>query len=63
MGKLPVIIVDDFKREPSVSIVSLDSMDIMEQLEFLTKTIYKLETIRTSKSKELQKYVELHRFE
>ena len=36
MGKLPVIIVDDFKREPSVSIVSLDSMDIIEQLEFLT---------------------------
>jgi|TARA_R110002020_G_scaffold474197_1_gene704905 hypothetical protein len=63
MGKLPVIIVDDFKREPSVSIVSLDSMDIIEQLEFLTKTISKLEGIRNNKSKELQKYVEQHRFE
>ena len=63
MGKLPVIIVDDFKREPSVSIVSLDSMDIIEQLEFLTNTISKLEGIRNNKSKELQKYVEQHRFE
>ena len=63
MGKLPAIIVDDFKREPSVSIVSLDSMDIIEQLEFLTKTICKLEEIRTNKGKQLQKYVALHRFE
>jgi uncharacterized protein YllA (UPF0747 family) len=63
MGKLPVIIVDDFKREPNVSIVSLNNMEIIDQLEFLTKTISKLETIRTNKSKELQKYVELHNFE
>jgi len=63
MGKLPAIIVDDFKREPSVSIGSLSDMDIVEQLEFLTKTISKLEEIRTNKGKKLQKYVEMHRFE
>ena len=63
MGKLPAIIVDDFKREPNVSIVSLDNMEIIDQLEFLTKTISKLEEIRSNKGKELQKYVELHNFE
>ena len=70
MGKLPVIIVDDLKKgplgtvsEPSISIGSLSNMDIVLQLEFLTKTISKLEEIRTNKGKKLQKYVEMHRFE
>ena len=63
MGKLPVIIVDAIKDEPNISIGSLSDMDIINQLEFLTKTISKLETIRTNKGKQLQKYVALHRFE
>ena len=63
MGKFPVIIVDSIEDQPMVVIGSLSDMDIINQLEFLTKTICKLEEIRTNKSKELQKYVELHRFE
>jgi|TARA_R100001086_G_scaffold223254_1_gene140888 hypothetical protein len=63
MGKLPVIIVDAIKDEPNISIGSLSDMDIINQLEFLTKTISKLETIRTNKGKQLQKYVALHNFE
>ena len=63
MGKLPVIIVDAIKDEPNISIGSLSDMDIINQLECLTKTISKLETIRTNKGKQLQKYVALHNFE
>jgi|TARA_R100000093_G_C1945623_1_gene74388 hypothetical protein len=63
MGKLPVIIIDSVKNEPNISIGSLYDMDIIGQLEFLTKTICKLQTIRTNKGKQLQKYVEQHRFE
>ena len=46
-----------------VVIGSLSDMDIINQLEFLTKTICKLEEIRTNKGKQLQKYVALHNFE
>jgi hypothetical protein len=63
MEKFPAIIVDNLKREPNVTIGSLSNMDIINQLEFLTKTISKLEEIRSNKGKELQKYVELHNFE
>jgi hypothetical protein len=63
MEKFPAIIVDNLKREPNVTIGSLSDMDIIDQLEFLTKTISKLEEIRTNKGKQLQKYVEQHNFE
>ena len=68
--RIHAIIVDDLKNgpngnasEPSISIGSLSNMDIILQLEFLTKTISKLEEIRSNKGKELQKYVDLHNFE
>ena len=63
MEKVPAITVDSIKDKPMVVIGSLSDMDIINQLEFLTKTICKLEEIRTNKGKQLQKYVELHRFE
>tara|TARA_R100001086_G_scaffold234419_1_gene156705 strand:- start:7780 stop:7971 length:192 start_codon:yes stop_codon:yes gene_type:complete len=63
MEKVPAITVDSIKDKPMVVIGSLSDMDIIIQLEFLTKTICKLEEIRTNKGKQLQKYVELHRFE
>ena len=63
MGKFPIIIVDSIEDKPMVVIGSLSDMDIINQLEFLTKTICKLEEIRTNKGKQLQKYVALHNFE
>ena len=63
MEKVPAITVDSIKDKPMVVIGSLSDMDIIIQLEFLTKTICKLEEIRTNKGKQLQKYVEQHNFE
>jgi hypothetical protein len=63
MEKVPAITVDSIKDKPMVVIGSLSDMDIINQLDFLTKTICKLEEIRTNKGKQLQKYVEQHRFE
>ena len=63
MEKVPAITVDSIKDKPMVVIGSLSDMDIINQLEFLTKTICKLEEIRTNKGKQLQKYVEQHNFE